>query len=110
MISSMKNKLAGSSVIATCPLGFSLLGTGLSVAGRLSGIEGGRMARLAILPISERVERPTQAPAVAAVAAETHVFAAAAANGAGSPKQYQAQKHQHDQWAHRGHEPWRDPA
>ncbi|MGW7487591.1 hypothetical protein [Streptomyces sp. NPDC054786] len=101
------NKMTDLSVVATCPLGSSLLGTGLSGSGRLSGIEVARPESLTVLTRSERTARPTEAPAVAATAASVNAFAFAAANGAESRKQYQTQ---HDMWAYRGLEPWRDPA
>ncbi|MBM4793629.1 hypothetical protein HXP44_16560 [Streptomyces sioyaensis] len=99
------NKMTDLSVVAACPLGSSLPGTGLSGFGRLSGTEVARPESLAVLTRSERTARPTEAPAVAA-AAPANAFAFAAANGAESRKQYQT----HDMWAHRGLEPWRDPA
>ncbi|MFF8783805.1 hypothetical protein [Streptomyces sp. NPDC015125] len=100
------NKMTDLSVVATCPLGSSLLGTGMSGFGRLSGMRVARPESLAVLTRSERSERPTEAPAVAA-AASANAFVFAAANGAESRQQYQTQ---HETWAYRGHEPWRDPA
>ncbi|MFK8848954.1 hypothetical protein [Streptomyces sp. Ac-502] len=102
-------KMTDRSVVATRMLGASLPGTGLSGSGRLSGLEVSRAASLVFLPKGECDERPTQAPAVAAAAqaANAHAFAGAAANGAESRMQYETQQ---DTWAHRGHEPWRDPA
>ncbi|MFJ4844051.1 MULTISPECIES: hypothetical protein [unclassified Streptomyces] len=88
-------------VIAACPLGASLVGTGLSssLSGRLSVL--GTPA----LSLRERAgERPTQAPAEA-VMAMAKGYAFAAANGAGNPK-----TQQHPKWAFRGLEPWSDPA
>lgn len=99
------NKMTDLSV-AACPLGSSLLGTGMSGFGRPSGTEVARPESLAVLTRSERTARPTEAPAVAAVAAAANAFAFAAANGAESRQQYQT----HDTWAYRGLEPWRDPA
>ncbi|MFG2135868.1 hypothetical protein [Streptomyces sp. NPDC048650] len=108
MISIIKtDKMTDLSVVATCALGSSLLGTGLSGFGRLSGTEVARPESLAVLTRSERTARPTEAPEVAAAAAQANAFAfAAAANGAGSRNQYQT----HEMWAYRGLEPWRDPA
>ncbi|REK85907.1 hypothetical protein DY245_35485 [Streptomyces inhibens] len=100
------NKMTDLSVVATCTLGSSLLGTGLSGFGRLSGTEVARPESLAVPTFSERTARPTEAPAVAA-AAPANAFAFAAANGAESRQQYQTQ---HEMWAYRGLEPWRDPA
>ncbi|MDX3077723.1 hypothetical protein ACIP98_25250 [Streptomyces sp. NPDC088354] len=88
-------------VVAACPLGASLLGTGLSssLSGRVSAL--GTPA----LSLRERAgERPTQAPAEA-VMAQAKAYAFAATNGAGNPK-----TQQHPKWAFRGLEPWSDPA
>ncbi|MFJ9849725.1 hypothetical protein [Streptomyces sp. NPDC101150] len=102
------NKMTDLSVVATCALGSSLPGTGLSGFGRLSGTQVARPESLTVLTRSERTARPTEAPAVAAAAARVNAFAfEAAANGAGSPEQY---RKQHEMWAYRGLEPWRDPA
>ncbi|MFD7558580.1 hypothetical protein [Streptomyces sp. NPDC059533] len=100
-------KMTDRSVAASCLLGsVSLRGTGASA------ISADRPALLAILPVSERNERPTQAP-VAVLAAEAQAQGAygfAAAAGAGS-KTKQTTKHQHHlMWAFRGLEPWSDPA
>ncbi len=87
------------SAVSTCLLGSRLSGTGLSGVIRLSGTGLG----------NECVggnERPTKAPAVAAVAQAAAYAPAFAANGAGAGRQ----KKQHLMWAFRGHEPWRDPA
>jgi len=100
------SKMTDPSVVATCALGSSLLGTGLSGFGRLSGTEVARPESLTVLTDRERTARPTEAPAVAA-AASANAFAFNAANGAGSPQQYQTK---HEMWAYRGLEPWRDPA
>ncbi|MFG2223663.1 hypothetical protein [Streptomyces sp. NPDC048644] len=99
------NKMTDRSVVAPCALGASLLGTGMSGFGRLSGVEVARPESLLVLSTEESSARPTEAPAVAAAAA--NAFAHAAANGAGFPKQYQQQ---HETWAYRSLEPWRDPA
>lgn len=109
-------KMTDRPVIAACPLGVSLRGTGMS----------GRPVSLSssVLPVRERSERPVQAPAVAAAAAaqvQAYAFAAttngAGANGtagqavvAGNEK-HADQKTQHNlKWAFRGLEPWSDPA
>ncbi|WP_371676761.1 hypothetical protein [Streptomyces sp. NBC_01276] len=97
-------KMTDRSVDASCLLGsVSLLGTGLSA------ISADRPALLATLAVSERNERPTQAP-VAVLEAQAHgAYGFAAAAGAGS--QTQTKKHQHHlMWAFRGLEPWSDPA
>jgi hypothetical protein len=86
------------SVVVSCLLGFSDLGTGLS------GVSAGRSASFAGLPVRERNQRPTQAPE--AVAAQAATYARAAA-GAGTRTQT---KLHHTMWAFRGLEPWRDPA
>ncbi len=99
-------KMTHRSVDASCLLGsVSLLGTGVSA------ISADRPALLATLPVSERNERPTQAPvAVLAAEAQTHgAYGFAAAAGAGSLKKQTKQQH-HLMWAFRGLEPWSDPA
>ncbi|MFF4262859.1 hypothetical protein ACFY7Y_05420 [Streptomyces virginiae] len=99
-------KMTDRSVDASCLLGsVSLLGTGVSA------ISADRPALLATLPVSERNERPTQAPvAVLAAEAQTHgAYGFAAAAGAGSLNKQTKQQH-HLMWAFRGLEPWSDPA
>lgn len=110
MISLMTIKMTDRSVIAACPLGISLRGTGLSAESLL------------VLPVRERNERPTQAPAVAAAAKAQGAYGFAAASngaGAGTPKgafatggfaNGQQKTTQHGKWAFRGLEPWSDPA
>ncbi|WP_078631565.1 hypothetical protein [Streptomyces resistomycificus] len=93
-------KMTDRSVVSTCMLGVSNLGTGLS------GIPAARPASsvsLAGLPVRERNERPTKA--LEAVEAQAHAYAFTAA-GAGDRKQTQ----HHLMWAFRGPEPWSDPA
>ncbi|MFE7935458.1 hypothetical protein ACFU6S_43385 [Streptomyces sp. NPDC057456] len=95
-------KLTDPSVVSTCILDASILGTGLS------GIRADRSASssvvLAGLPSRERNERPIEA--LEAVGAQAHAYAFAAA-GAGDRKQTT----QHNlMWAFRGPEPWSDPA
>ncbi|RII16126.1 hypothetical protein DSC45_16185 [Streptomyces sp. YIM 130001] len=85
------------SVVATCILGNSYQGTGLS------GIRAVLPASpsFAALEVREGNERPTKAPeAVAAAQAQAYAFAAA---GAGF-------RTKHHMWAYRGLEPWSDPA
>ncbi len=99
-------KMTDRSVDASCLLGsVSITGTGVSA------ISADRPALLATLPVSERNERPTQAPvAVLAAEAQTHgAYGFAAAAGAGSLKKQTKQQH-HLMWAFRGLEPWSDPA
>ncbi|MDX3579022.1 MULTISPECIES: hypothetical protein [unclassified Streptomyces] len=95
-------KLTDRSVVSTCMLGASVLGTGLS------GIRADRPASSSVSPVSllgrERNERPTKA--LEAVEAQAHAYAFAAA-GAGFGKQ--TTQH-HLMWAFRGPEPWSDPA
>ncbi|MBP2405013.1 hypothetical protein [Streptomyces syringium] len=96
MISFMSfNKMTDRSVVATCPLGGSLRGTGLPFGG----------AELIVIE-----ERPSKASAMkAAGTAQAQAYAPVATiNGAGS---LNAQQYQHHtMWAFRGLEPWRDPA
>jgi hypothetical protein len=110
-------KMTDRPVIAACSLDVSFIGagvrgTGLSVSSAL----------LPVLPVRERSERPTQAPAAAAKAQATTAYAfAAAANGAGAGTAEgaeganghaigQQKTQQHGKWAFRGLEPWSDPA
>ena len=95
-------KMTDRSVVSTCLLGVSNLGTGLS---GIPAVRPASSVSLAGLPIRERNERPIQA-LEAAVVAGAHAYAFAAA-GAGSLKQ--TQQH-HTMWAFRGPEPWSDPA
>lgn len=97
-------KMTDRSVAASCLLGsVSLRGTGLSAIAADSPA-----ALLATLPVSERNERPTQAP-VAVLEAQAHgAYGFAAAAGAGSKTQTTKQQH-HLMWAFRGLEPWSDP-
>lgn len=95
MISFMSfNKMTDRSVVATCPLGGSLRGTGLPFGG------------------AELIEeRPSKASAIkAAVTAQAQAYAPVATiNGAGSLDAQKQHQH-HTMWAFRGLEPWRDPA
>ena len=96
-------KMTDRSVVSTCMLGVSNLGTGLS------GIRAVRPASSSAapagLPVRERNERPTKA-LEAAVAAQALAYAFTA-TGAGFRKQ--TTQH-HQMWAFRGPEPWSDPA
>ncbi|MGA4839735.1 hypothetical protein [Streptomyces sp. G45] len=96
-------KLADRSIVASCLLGLSNPGTGLSVGS--AAVRPGASLSLAGLPIREGNERPTKAPA-AVVTAQAQAYAFAAA-GAGFRKQ--TTQH-HTMWAFRGLEPWSDPA
>ena len=106
----ISTKVTDRSVAATCTLGSSFQGTGLSIgASGLVGISAVVPASLASLPVrDERNERPIQAPgaAVAKGRAQAHAFAA---TGAGAEKQTKRYQH-HTMWAFRGLEPWSDPA
>ncbi|MEU8984332.1 hypothetical protein [Streptomyces sp. NPDC048309] len=96
-------KMTDRSVVSTCLLGVSNLGTGLS---GIPAVRPASSVSLAGLPIRERNERPIQA-LEAAVVAEAQAYASAAA-GAGALKQ--TTQHHHTMWAFRGPEPWSDPA
>ncbi|MDJ0462116.1 hypothetical protein [Streptomyces sp. H27-C3] len=100
-------KVTDHSVVATCPLGSSLRGTGLSgIAAFSPAVLSPAVLVLADLPVRERNERPTEAPEAAVAVAQAHAYASAAA-GAGFKKQ--TTQH-HTMWAFRGPEPWSDPA
>ncbi|MEU4796032.1 hypothetical protein [Streptomyces sp. NPDC023327] len=99
-------KMTDRSVVASCLLGFSHQGTGLS--GGIAAVRPLSALPLAGLPMGEAIEgneRPTEAPeaAVAKTQAQAYAFAAA---GAGFRKQ--TTQH-HTMWAFRGLEPWSDP-
>ncbi|MER0448141.1 hypothetical protein ACFYM2_24320 [Streptomyces sp. NPDC006711] len=103
-------KVTVRSVVATCTLGSSFQGTGMStgVFGLL-GLSAPVPAPMASLPVrDERNERPisASAAAVAKGRAKAHAFAAAGAGAGQQTKQYQ----HHTMWAFRGLEPWSDPA
>ncbi|MEV0257557.1 hypothetical protein AB0H82_25285 [Streptomyces sp. NPDC050732] len=100
-------KMTDRSVVASCLLGFSNQGTGLS-----GGIPAVRplpasmpLAGLRVSEANEGNERPTQAPEAAVAEAQAQAYAFAAA-GAGFRKQ--TTQH-HTMWAFRGLEPWSDP-
>ncbi|MDX6346411.1 MAG: hypothetical protein QOF84_1201 [Streptomyces sp.] len=106
MITIIENtiKMTDRPVVAACPLGGSLRGSGVS--GRLSALS--LSAAAGVVFTRERSERPTQAPAVAAAAAQAQAYAfAAKTNGAGNNGNQKTQNH--PKWASRGLEPWSDP-
>jgi hypothetical protein len=96
-------KMTDRSVVSTCLLGVSNLGTGLS---GIPAVRPASSLSLAGLPVRERNERPTKA-LEAAVVAQAQAYAFAAVAGAGSLKQ--TTQH-HTMWAFRGPDPWSDPA
>jgi hypothetical protein len=100
--STVTAKLTDHSVVSTCMLGASVLGTGLS------GIRADRPASSSVSPVSllgrECNERPTKALEAGEARAHAYAFAA---TGAGFRKQ--TTQH-HLMWAFRGPEPWSDPA
>ncbi|MFF1693922.1 hypothetical protein ACFVXC_09910 [Streptomyces sp. NPDC058257] len=108
-------KMTDRSVVASCLLGFSNLGTGLSggIAAAAVRPESSvlplSLPRLNVLPtreVNEGDERATKAPeAVATGQAKAYAFAAAGA----ASKTQQTTKHHHMMWAFRGLEPWSDP-
>lgn len=110
-------KMTDRSVVASCLLGFSNLGTGLSGGIAAAAIRPESSVLPLSLPrtvlngspmreVNEGSERATKAPeAVATAQAQAYAFAAA---GAGSKKQTTQHQH-HTMWAFRGLEPWSDP-
>ncbi|MFF1450534.1 hypothetical protein ACFVYF_20685 [Streptomyces sp. NPDC058274] len=94
-------KMTDRSVVSTCALGVSNLGTGLS---GISAVRPASPVSLAGLPIRERNERPIQALEAVAAQARTYAFAAASAGALKHSTQH------HTMWAFRGPEPWSDPA
>jgi hypothetical protein len=107
VISFINTTTTDRSAVSTCLLGSRLRGTGLSGAGLVDVASFGTVG-IERVGGGERLgnERPTKAPAVAAVAQAAAYVSGFAANGAGAGRQ----KKQHSMWAFRGHEPWRDPA
>ncbi|MFF3640183.1 hypothetical protein [Streptomyces sp. NPDC002564] len=101
-------KMTDRSVVASCLLGFSNQGTGLS-GGTPAARPMSASLPLAGLPVREAIggnERPTKAPEAAVAEAQAQAYAFAAA-GAGFRKQ--TTQHHHTMWAFRGLEPWSDP-
>ncbi|MGW6271073.1 MULTISPECIES: hypothetical protein [unclassified Streptomyces] len=113
-------KMTDRSVVASCLLGFSNLGTGLSGGIAAAAVRpessvlplarprtlGTAVAVLPMREVNEGSERATKAPeAVVTAQAQAYAFAAA---GAGSKKQTTQHQH-HTMWAFRGLEPWSDP-
>lgn len=111
-------KMTDRSVVASCLLGFSNLGTGLSGGIAAAAIRPESSVLPLSLPrpghtalnvfpmreVNEGSERATKAPeAVVTAQAQAYAFAA---TGAGSKKQ--TTQH-HTMWAFRGLEPWSDP-
>ena len=94
-------KMTDRSVASLCMLGVSNLGTGLS---GIPAVRPASSLSLAVLPVRERNERPTEALEAVGAQAQAYAFAAA---GAGFRKQ--TTQH-HLMWAFRGPEPWSDPA
>ena len=88
-------------VVSMSSLGLSNLGTGLS---GIPAVRPASTLSLAVLPVRERNERPTEALEAVGAQAQAYAFAAA---GAGSRKQT---KRHLTMWAFRGPEPWSDPA
>ncbi|MEV0262648.1 hypothetical protein AB0I49_15045 [Streptomyces sp. NPDC050617] len=89
-------KLTDHPVVAPCPRGSSL------VSLRATGLSRVVEARF--------TERPIQAEAVVAAAAQAGAFAAESLKGAGYTANLKTQDQHHQKWAFRGLEPWRDPA
>lgn len=115
-------KMTDRSVVASCLLGFSNLGTGLSggIAAAANRPESSVLpvalprvrTALNVLPmreVNEGSERATKAPeAVVTAQAQAYAFAAAGAGAKKQTTQHQTTQH-HTMWAFRGLEPWSDP-
>ncbi|MDQ0794104.1 hypothetical protein [Streptomyces sp. B1I3] len=100
------SKMTDPSVVSACSLGSLTCSSELSLRGTgMSGISAVSPLSLASLPVRERNERPTEAPAAAVAKGQAQAYAFAAA-GAGAE---QTTTH-HTMWAFRGPEPWSDPA
>ncbi|MFF3335061.1 hypothetical protein ACFYWX_36920 [Streptomyces sp. NPDC002888] len=98
-------KVTDRSVVSTCMLGASGLGTGLSGIPAVRPASALSLSGLPVRERNERNERPTKALETA-VAAQAQAYASTA-TGAGFRKQ--TTQH-HLMWAFRGPEPWSDPA
>ncbi|MGW7271368.1 hypothetical protein ACWGH5_12670 [Streptomyces sp. NPDC054864] len=116
-------KMTDRSVVASCLLGFSNLGTGLSGGIAAAAIRpessvlplslprnaGTALNVLPMREVKEGSERATKAPeAVVTAQAQAYAFAAAGAGSKKQTTQHQTQQH-HTMWAFRGLEPWSDP-
>lgn len=111
MISIIKtDKMTDLSVVSACSLGLarssasSLRGTGMS------GVSAVSPLFLAGLPVRERNERPTQAPAAAVAKGQAQAYAFAAVGAGAEAGAKKQTTHHHTMWAFRGPEPWSDPA
>ncbi|MFD4759920.1 hypothetical protein ACFWOJ_13825 [Streptomyces sp. NPDC058439] len=104
------NKVTDLSVVSACSLGLacssesSLRGTGMS------GISAVSPLSLASLPVRERNERPTQAPAAVGAKGQAQAYAFAAVGAGAESGAKKQMTHHHTMWAFRGPEPWSDPA
>ncbi|WNI22572.1 hypothetical protein [Streptomyces sp. ITFR-16] len=105
------NKMTDLSVVSACSLGLSLSAKSSLRATGVSGISAARPLSPASLPVRERNERPTQAPAAAVAKGQAQAYAFAAVGaGAEAGAKKQQMTHHHTMWAFRGPEPWSDPA
>jgi hypothetical protein len=101
-------KMTDLSVVSAHSLGLAC-SSDLSLRGiGMSGVPAVSPLPLASLPVRERNERPTEAPAAAVVKTQAQAYAFAA-TGAGA-KKHATQHQHHTMWAFRGPEPWSDPA
>ncbi|MFF7336376.1 hypothetical protein ACFZAT_03450 [Streptomyces sp. NPDC008163] len=105
------NKMTDLSVVSACSLGLlarapksSLRATGVS------GVSAVIPMSLAGLPVRERNERPTQAPAAAVAKGQAPAYAFAAVGAGAEAGVIEQTKQHHTMWAFRGPEPWSDPA
>ncbi|GAA3009039.1 hypothetical protein JCM13580A_21590 [Streptomyces drozdowiczii] len=104
------NKMTDLSVVSACSLGLLARPKSSLRATGVSGVSAVIPMSLAGLPVRERNERPTQAPAAAVAKGQAQAYAFAAVGAGAEAGVTEQTKHHHTMWAFRGPEPWSDPA
>lgn len=105
------NKMTDLSVVSACSLGLLARSSKPSLrATGVSGVSAVIPMSLAGLPVRERNERPTQAPAAAVAKGQAQAYAFAAVGAGAGVGVTEQTMHHHTMWAFRGPEPWSDPA
>lgn len=105
------NKMTDLSVVSACSLGLLARSSKPSLrATGVSGVSAVIPMSPAGLPVRERNERPTQAPAAAVAKGQAQAYAFAAVGAGAGAGVTEQTMHHHTMWAFRGPEPWSDPA
>ncbi|THA70266.1 hypothetical protein E6P78_09820 [Streptomyces sp. A0958] len=105
------NKMTDLSVVSACSLGLLARSSKSSLrATGVSGVSAVVPMSLAGLPVRERNERPTQAPAAAVAKGQAQAYAFGAVGAGAEAGVTEQTMHHHTMWAFRGPEPWSDPA